>query len=298
MTTSLNTPRSLDHLVLAVRDLDAAAAFYAALDFQVGGLNRHPWGTVNRLIQFDGSFLELIAVGEGADIPPYAPGVFSFGAFVRDYLARRDGLAMVALSSSDAAADALAFRAMGLGDFAPFSFERTGQGPDGSPRRVAFTLAFARDALAPEAGLFVCQHHVPENFWNVAAQVHDNGARGIAAVSMVAENPSDHHIPLEAFTGVRAPSSTSLGLAFPLGASGGATTRFEVLTPVAAAQFYGEASLPTGVSTGFVGLRIAVSDLDAMRLRLEQNGIACVLSGPRLIVPARAAFGCAVAFEV
>ena len=43
--THIAPPRPLDHLVLAVRDLDAAAAFYRALGFQVGARNRHPWGT-------------------------------------------------------------------------------------------------------------------------------------------------------------------------------------------------------------------------------------------------------------
>ena len=56
--------RGLDHLVLGVRDLEADAAFCEALGFTVGARNRHPWGTHNRIIQFPGSFLELITVGE------------------------------------------------------------------------------------------------------------------------------------------------------------------------------------------------------------------------------------------
>src|ERR671917_2892066 len=105
------TSRHIDHLVVAVRDLDGAARFYEGLGFRVGAKNRHPWATENRLIQFNGSFIELIAVGEGADIPPHAPRAFSFGAFVRDYLARREGLAMLALATRDADADAAVFAA-------------------------------------------------------------------------------------------------------------------------------------------------------------------------------------------
>jgi catechol 2,3-dioxygenase-like lactoylglutathione lyase family enzyme len=297
MTLSVHSPRPVDHLVLAVRDLDATGAFYERLGFRVGGTNYHPWGTLNRLIQFDGMFLELISVGEGADIVPHTAGTFSFGAFVQDALDRREGLAMLALASRDAKADADAFKQVGLGDLAAFHFERIGQGPDGSPRRVAFTLAFARDAMAPEVGLFVCQHHVPENFWNKDVQVHVNGARGVSAVTMVAENPSDHHVPLEAFTGVRAPSSTSMGMVFQLPAAQGLTTRFEVLTPVAAAQFYGESALPNSIETGFIGFRIAVADLVAAHDRLAKADIPCLMQGTRLIVPASAAFGCAIAFE-
>ena len=44
--------RRIDHLVVAVRDLDGAGRFYERLGFQVGARNRHPWGTENRLVQF------------------------------------------------------------------------------------------------------------------------------------------------------------------------------------------------------------------------------------------------------
>src|SRR5918995_6901850 len=113
-------PRSIDHLVVPVRDLDGAAGFYERLGFQVGARNRHPWGTENRLVQFERSFIELIAVGVGGGLPPHRPRAFSFGAFVRDYLGRREGLAMLALGSDDAQADAVSFAGKGLGDFEPF----------------------------------------------------------------------------------------------------------------------------------------------------------------------------------
>jgi hypothetical protein len=124
--------RGLDHLVLAVRDLEGAAGLYERLGFQVGGRNRHPWGTENRLIQFPGTFLELITVGQGAAIEPHRERSFSFGAFVRDYLAGREGLAMVVLDSADSKADARAFADWGSGAYEPFFFERRGRRPDGT----------------------------------------------------------------------------------------------------------------------------------------------------------------------
>ena len=114
--------RGLDHLVLAVRDLDAAGRFYERLGFQVGSRNRHPWGTENRLVQFPGSFLELVTAGQGAEIAPHRPGFFSFGAFVSEYLSRREGLAMLVLDSENARADAALFAETGIGAFEPFSF--------------------------------------------------------------------------------------------------------------------------------------------------------------------------------
>ncbi len=80
-------------------------------------------------------------------IPPHGPRFFSFGAFVQASLKRRQGLAMLVLESAGAEADARQFAQDGIGDYAPFFFERQGKRPDGSSMRVAFTLAFARDAL-------------------------------------------------------------------------------------------------------------------------------------------------------
>jgi len=156
--------RRIDHIVVAVRSLDQAGDFYRSLGFQVGARNKHPWGTENRLIQFGSSFVELITIGESAPLsPPHEARQFSFGAFVREYLKQREGLAMLVLSSNNAERDAALF-ADSIGDFETFSFERTGGKPDGATTRVAFSLAFARDSTAPQAGFFVSQQHTPEHF--------------------------------------------------------------------------------------------------------------------------------------
>src|SRR5215467_5134661 len=56
--------RGLDHVVHAVRDLEAAAELYRRLGFTVGARNQHSWGTHNHLIQLPGFFLELLTVAE------------------------------------------------------------------------------------------------------------------------------------------------------------------------------------------------------------------------------------------
>ena len=138
--------RGLDHIVHAVHDLDAAAALYRSLGFQVGARNRHApsWGTQNHIVQLRGSFIELLTVAEPAGIAPHGPRSFSFGAHNRDLLARGEGLSMLVLEGHDAQADARAFREAGIGDFDVFDFEREGRRPDGTPIKVAFSLAFAQ----------------------------------------------------------------------------------------------------------------------------------------------------------
>ena len=84
-------PRDIDHLVLAVRDLDAARATYERLGFTLTPMARHPFGTANSLVQMHGSYLELLAVADPAAIPEPTETRFSFAAFNRDTLKAAKG---------------------------------------------------------------------------------------------------------------------------------------------------------------------------------------------------------------
>ena len=57
-------PRGLDHIVHAVRDLDAGAELYRRLGVTVGARNRHPWGTHNHIVQLPGFFIEVLTMAE------------------------------------------------------------------------------------------------------------------------------------------------------------------------------------------------------------------------------------------
>lgn len=288
-------PNPFDHLVLASHDLAAQALVYRAMGFQVGGLNQHPWGTQNRLVQLDGSFLELIGVAAGATMPGVhpAPRHFSFGGFVGHYLARRQGLAMLAMATGDAAGQAARLAGLGLGDFEPFHFGRASTRPDGSKREVSFTLAFAQSPLIDEAGFFYCQHHQPENFWAAALQEHPNTAQKLAGVVMVAENPAGHAEFLSHFLQKREMLSTSMGLEIDTGAG-----MVEVLTPLAAKFRYG-AGLAEGQGEmpHFAGFRIGMRDMARAGACLAAGGIQAQALGQRLVVPPATAFGTAVVFE-
>jgi len=282
--------RGIDHLVIAVRDLDAASRFYERLGFQVGARNRHPWGTENRLIQLPGSFVELVTVGEGAAIPPHGPRSFSFGAFVRDHLARREGFAMLVLDSNDAVSDAKSFANLGIGDFEPLFFERQGRRPDGSESHVAFTLSFAQDHAAPAVGFFVCQHHRPDDFWNEAFQRHPNGTVSLTAVAMAAAQPDRHRLFLEKFTEAAAQTLGS-DLSFALSRG-----RLDVLTSDSAAAVYGSVDVDADSAT-LVAFNVAVADLARRAHQLDAAEVPYQKVGSRLVVPSSAAMGVAIAFE-
>src|SRR5712691_7132407 len=185
--------RGLDHIVHAVRDLDATAELYRRLGFTVGARNRHAWGTHNHLVQLPGFFIELLTVAEPEKLGTDGLSAL-FGTFNRIFLKNHEGLSFLILESEDAATDAARFRSAGIGVSDAMRFERDGKRPDGSAVKVGFSLAFARDAKAPAIGFAVCQQHFPENFWNPAFQQHPNTANGVAGVVLVAEKQTDHHI--------------------------------------------------------------------------------------------------------
>jgi len=204
--------RGIDHLVVAVRDLDAAAAHWTSLGFTVTPEAHHPWGTANRLVQLDGFFVELLTVADPSRIVEAGEGEFSFGAFNRDFLKTREGGSMLVLESADPAGDRAAFRNAGLPVFAPFSFERIAKGPDGTDKKVAFDLTFTSDQAAPEIGFFTCHNKYPENFWKAAYKSHENGVTALRRIIIVAEEPAEHHEFLEAFAGSRELRASSLGI--------------------------------------------------------------------------------------
>jgi hypothetical protein len=286
-------PRGLDHIVHAVRDLDAAAELYRRLGFMVGARNRHPrtWGTQNHIVQLPGVFIELLSVTDTGEIAPHGTRTFSFGAFNRDFLAYQEGLAMIALEGRGQE-DAEAFRAAGIGDFATYDFEREGKRPDGTPIKVAFSLAFASDPGAPDAGFFTCLHRHPEHFWNPAFQVHANTAAGAAGVVLVAENPTDHHIFLSAFVGERDIHATSTGLVVP-------TPRgdIQVMDPAAFRIQFGVESPDIARGARIAALRIAVSDFSEAARTLQANKITAQVRMGRIIVAPAAAMGATIVFE-
>jgi hypothetical protein len=285
--------RGLDHIVHAVRDLDAAAAFYRRLGFAVGARNRHPraWGTQNHIVQLPGTFIELLAIADPTGIVPHETRHFSFGAFNRDFLARGEGLSMLALEGRGQP-DADDFRAAGIGHFDLYEFEREGRRPDGTPLKVSFALAFAADPKAPDTGFFTCQHRHPENFWNPAFQVHANTASGVVGVVLVAENPSDHHIFLSAFAGEREMLATSAGIS--LTARRGT---IDVLTPHAFREHYGTPPPDTSNGARLAAVRFTAANRGAVGLLLKQAAIAAAERMGRLVVGPDAALGATLVFE-
>ncbi|MFB9265335.1 VOC family protein [Bradyrhizobium erythrophlei] len=285
-------PRGLDHIVHTARDVDALGEFYRRAGFTVGAHNRHPWGTHNRIVQMPGFFIELLDVAEPQLIEPHRPGQFSFGACARDFLAREEGLAMLVLEGRGAANDADAFRRAGIGDFKVFDFEREARRPDGSAVKVAFSLAFATDASAPDNGYFTCQQHYPQNFWNPAFQAHGNGVTGVNGVVIVSPNPQDQAHFIQAFSGEDEVASGPDGLTAvtPRG-------EIEVIHPDAYRARTGAEPPKLGRGARLAAIRLAVRQMAETMSVLRNAGIPALDQGGKAVIPAPAAHGATLIFE-
>jgi len=147
---------------------------------------RHPFGTANRLVTFDGNFLELLSVYDPAELT--GPGLM-----VRDLLEKSGpGAFGVALNATDIEALRTALAGKGVG-----------VGPIGGGRRDvpapsgALTAKFSTVMLeAPKEVPFVwflAQQHVPEAVWIPEWRAHANSAFSLESVEIEMETPSATH---------------------------------------------------------------------------------------------------------
>jgi len=285
--------RGLDHIVHAVHDLDAAADLYRRMGFQVGGRNRHPraWGTQNHIIQFPGTYIELLSLADTSGTAPHAHRQFSFGAFNRDFLDYEQGLSMLVLEGRGAP-DADEFRTKGIGDFALYEFEREGNRPDGTSVKLSFALAFASDPGMPRVGFFTSFHRFPEKFWNPKFQVHANTAKNVAGVVFVARDPGRHANFLSAFAGVEATRAATGGLTFK-------TPRgdIDVLTAAAFLQRFGVAPPDVSYGARLAALRFSVTDASLLAGIPGEAGITGLYAENITVIGHEDAMGAILVFE-
>jgi len=275
----------IDHLVLAVHDLEAARRRYAALGFTLTPPARHPFGTGNSLVQLDGTFLELLAVVAPEDIPEARPGHFSFAAFNRDYLMKGEGLSMLVLASGDARGEQARMKRAGLESYEPFDFSRQARLPSGEEVTVGFSLAFATNAAMPDAGFFYCQQHAPEHFWKPEYQRHANGAVTLEEVGLVAERADEAGAFLAAFADAAA---TPMEGGFSIDTGRGTIS---VLTPETFRAHWGFAPESAHEGPRLAGFRLGVNDATAALKAVEDSGVAAVIEHHRAVISPGHLFG-------
>lgn len=176
--------RPLDHVVVAVADLDSAAADLKELGFLVTARSDHDFGTSNRLVVHEQSYVEMVTVTRPERLPESG-----FARFVADSLATgQEGPIMIVLKTADPAADRSRLRRLGLPDPEPMRFGRLARLPDGTEHRVEFISVFT-DLGSPDLSAFLCQHLDPAVVWHPSTQAHPNGAHRLATITVEDPGP-------------------------------------------------------------------------------------------------------------
>lgn len=156
--------RGIDHLVIAVRDPDAAADGLGrdlGLAFTGGG--RHAAGTWNRLAFLGDAYLELIGVADRGRVLA-SPG-FAVGRAALEILeGGSEGLATWAVAVDDCAAEVARLRLLGSPVGNPLPGSRTR--PDGEA--VRWVAAFP-PRLGPREPPFLIEHEMAGPEWGPAA---------------------------------------------------------------------------------------------------------------------------------
>lgn len=182
----MNAAFGIDHPLLATHDIARLRNRLIALGFNMTPIGRHPWGTSTSLAMFEGCLLEIMGIYNETLLDQHPAGDFRFGRHVHTHLQEREGVALTALHSLDAATDAARATAAGFDVAGHLEFGRDVTLPDGTKDRTKTTLALLPDRRFPRLSFFLCQQHRPELIYVPAWLTHPNGVTGISAVTIVA----------------------------------------------------------------------------------------------------------------
>jgi catechol 2,3-dioxygenase-like lactoylglutathione lyase family enzyme len=169
----------IDHIVIVVQDLEAAARDFEKLGFTVVPGGRHPVGTHNALISFaDGSYIEIIAFYRANPAHRWWRP-----------LQKGEGLVDFCMQTDDLAGDTAKLRDAGVEIDDPVPWSRTR--PDGY--QLKWVLSLARQGCRGVAP-FLIQDETPREERVPRKFNHKNGATGIGTVTVAVDDvPTVRH---------------------------------------------------------------------------------------------------------
>jgi hypothetical protein len=187
------THLSLDHVGIAVADLDAGEAQFQRLGFQLTPRGYHTLppsspgaarprtgtGTGNHCAMLGRGYLEIIGVTD-----PFYQGR------LRADLARHEGLHIVAFGTEDAPATARALRQAGLEAAEPRILERPIE-EQGRAHLARFEIVDFPEKLLPEGHFFAIHHRTPDLLWKPGLTSHPNGVVGLEMLTVAVADPAE-----------------------------------------------------------------------------------------------------------
>ena len=272
----LNTA-GIDHVVVAVRDLDQATNLWRALGFTLSPRGTHSahLGTGNHTIMLGEDYIELLGVLKATD----------YNAPVRTFLDQREGLERSAFTAVDSARLVTELQQRGIAATGPVDFGRPVTLADGRVIDAKFRTAYwPHDARIGGMRLFACQHFTREAVWRPELQTHANGATRITEIEIVTVDVKKTADQLTALIDQPATRDPDGAHRIP---SGGGRADFLIVTRAMLAVRHPGATLDGLPTEGAIGLSLRVRD-QAMLKGLTKLPGAVFNNGALTIPPALA----------
>jgi catechol 2,3-dioxygenase-like lactoylglutathione lyase family enzyme len=274
----------IDHTVVVVKDLDAAAANWKQLGFTVSPRGTHSakMGTGNTTIMLGDDYIELLGVLAETELNTPS----------RAFLARTGGgIERIAFTTPDAAAGADEIRAHGYEPLGPTDFERPVTMPDGTQSAAKFrTFQWPVDEAPGGVRLFACEHKSRETVWIPHLQKHANSAQAIQRVIMLSPEPQADAKHLARMIDGKVESGPDGAFLVP---SGSHRADFAFMTRDQLASQYPGVSLAGLPERGGAALVLVAGDLSAAEKAVGSSGVK---SGAAIVVPPATANGVMLAF--
>ncbi len=180
--------KGIDHVVIVVRDLDAARDTFRRMGFTVTPRGHHTLGSQNHCVMFGHDYIELLWSPEGAPHPSRQ--------YYTEFARAGEGLAAIAFGTDSAKGAYTEMLWAGFAPSDPVEFARPVRLADGE-REARFRVSMAALAQTPGGRAFVCEHLTREVVWRPEYARHANGATGIAAVAIVGDDVAETARPYE-----------------------------------------------------------------------------------------------------
>ncbi|GGZ19132.1 VOC family protein [Streptomyces poonensis] len=281
----------IHHTGILTRDLDGLERTFLSLGFTLSPRSRHllggrpgqapvPGCTANRCALFGGSYIELLGI-----VDESAPDPWHTRAMADEY----EGFRLLNLDTDDAEAAHRRLDDAGLRTSGVLGLERDIDTEEG-PRTVRARAVHLDPSTTPEGYVGVAQHltrrHVHQPRW----LGHPNGARGLGAVWIVADDAECDAVTNRYSRILR----TAPGREGPLTVLDASAARLRIVRASDAEEVLpGE---PAPASSYLAAMTVVVEDVDDARKVVEGGGTVTRPTGAGFFVSARHAYGAGLFF--
>ena len=281
----MNGIAGIDHVIVAVRELERARSVWTRLGFTLSPRGRHiGQGTANYCVMFHSDYLELLGIVDAAD------SVERLDAF----LAHREGPMAVAFApagTAEEARSALQRRELHPSELRPLARQIELPGGTLLPR---FSLISLPADETPGLDSFLCSHLTPELMRQPEWMIHPNGVVGLKAVHVLVESTASLLPAYDRLFGIVQVTTTDAVAVVHMGRQ-----RLVFSTPDDFQTMHPGIDIDSGFSTpGIVALELGVERLQSTIDHFRQRQIAFgEMPGGTLAVPAREASGAILLFS-